>query len=121
MHPETALEQLTQARTLAADLLVQFTKAGDAANRSVMADTDDASVAFAREAEQATQAVQKDSEALKPMLMDLRYSNETRLLDEFDGRFAEYREARPEHPGVGSREHQPEGAEAFLRSGSGGG
>ena len=56
-----------------------------------MADTDETSVAFAREAEQATQAVEKDSAALRPLLTALEYSNELRLLDEFDQRFAEYR------------------------------
>jgi hypothetical protein len=89
--PETALERLVESRRLAADLLVQLTKAADASNRAVMADTDDASVAFAREAEQATQAVQQDSESLGPILRSLDYSNETRLLEEFNGRFAEYR------------------------------
>lgn len=88
--PLTVLERLSEARRLAADLLVQFTKAADAANRAVMADTDEASVAFARESEQATQAVQKDVDALGPILLDLGYSNETRLLEEFRSRFAEY-------------------------------
>ena len=86
-----ALEQLSQARHLAADLHVQFTKAADASNRAVMADTDEASVAFAREAGQAKEAAQKDSAALKPLLQTLGYSDETRLLEEFDQRFATYR------------------------------
>jgi hypothetical protein len=89
--PETALERLVEANRLAADLLVQFTKAGDAANRAVMADTDEASVVFAREAEQATQTVQRDTDALGPILLGLGYSNETHLLEEFGSRFAEYR------------------------------
>jgi hypothetical protein len=89
--PEAALARLAEAQKLAADLLIQFTKAGDAANRAVMADTDEASVAFAREAEQATQTVQKDTGALAPILVGLGYSNETRLLEEFDSRFAQYR------------------------------
>ena len=76
---------------MSADLLVQFTKAADAANRAVMADTDEASVAFAREAERAKEAVQKDTDALGPMLQSLGYSEETRLLEEFARRFAEYR------------------------------
>jgi len=38
------------------EMLVDFTKAADAANRAVMAETDQASVAFAKEAEQATEA-----------------------------------------------------------------
>jgi hypothetical protein len=86
-----ALERLSEARRLAADLLVQFTKAADAANRAVMADTDEASVAFAREAEEAKQAVQRDTDALGPMLQGLGFADEARLLQEFVGRFAEYR------------------------------
>jgi hypothetical protein len=88
---EPALQRLQEARRLTAELLVQFTKAADATNRVVMVDTDEASGAFAREAEQATQAVQRNSDALKPLLVGLGYSKESQLLEEFDGRFAEYR------------------------------
>jgi len=88
---DTRLERQLDATKLAADVLVQFTKAGDAANRAVMAETDETSVAFAREAEQSTQAVVKDSAALRPLLTALQYSNELSLLDEFDMRFAAYR------------------------------
>ena len=84
------LQQLSQARDLSADLLVQFTKAADAANRAVMADTDEASIAFAREAEQAKEKVQLDIDALKPLLERLKYSEESRLLQEFVNRFTEY-------------------------------
>jgi hypothetical protein len=86
------LQQLSQARDLSADLLIQFTKAADAANRAVMADTDEASIAFAREAEQAKDKVQIDIDALKPLLERLKYSDEGRLLQEFVNRFTEYRE-----------------------------
>jgi hypothetical protein len=89
--PETALERLIESRRLAADLLIQFTKAADASNRAVMADTDEASKAFAHEAEQATQAVDKDASTLAPILSGLGYADETRLLEEFKSRFAEYR------------------------------
>jgi hypothetical protein len=89
--PETALERLVEARRMAAELRVQFTKAADAANRAVIADTDEASTAFASEAGQATQAVQAESDALAPILMFLGYSAEARLLEEFDAAFAEYR------------------------------
>src|SRR5262245_11664034 len=88
---ETSIQRLVDANKLAADLLVQFSKAGDAANRAVMADTDETSVVFAGEAEQATQAVEKDTAALRSLLTSLQYSKELRLLDEFDKRFAEYR------------------------------
>ena len=43
----SALERVSEAQHLSADLLIQFTKAADAANRAVMADTDEASVEFA--------------------------------------------------------------------------
>lgn len=85
-----ALEQESRARSLSADLLVQFTQAADAANRAVMADTDELSVTFAREAEHAKQAVQKDVDALSPILQGLKYADETRLLQEFVTRFGEY-------------------------------
>ncbi len=87
-----ALERLSQARDLSADLLVQFTKATDASNRAVMADTDDASIASAHEAEQAKQAVHRDVDALGPMLQGLNYADETRVLQAFAARFAEYDE-----------------------------
>jgi hypothetical protein len=86
-----ALEQLSEARRLAAELLVQFTKAADAANRAVMADTDEASVAFAHEAEQTQVAVQRDIDTLGPLLQGLRYSDETHLLQAFVSQFTEYR------------------------------
>ena len=88
----SALERVSQARHLSADLLVQFTKAADAANRAVMADTDEASIAFAREAKQAKEKVQTDIDALKPLLEELNYSNEGRLLQDFVNRFTEYSE-----------------------------
>ena len=91
VNVNAVLERRFEARQLAADLLVQFTKGADAANRAVMADTDEKSVAFAREAEQATQAVQKDIDALGPILQELGYADETRLLEAFVSRFAEYR------------------------------
>ena len=86
------LEQLSQARQISAELVVQFTKASDAANKAVMADTDEASVAFAREAEQAKQAVQTNIDILRPILESLDYSDESRLLQQFVTRFAEYRD-----------------------------
>lgn len=85
-----ALGQLSEARSLSADLLVQFTTATDAANRAVMADTDELSVTFAGEAEQAKQRVQHDVDALQPLLQNLKYADETRLLQTFVTRFAEY-------------------------------
>jgi hypothetical protein len=74
--PQTVLEQLTEARRVAADLSLQFAKLADAGNRAVMADTDEASVAFAKEAEQATAAVDRDREVLASLLTSLGYKPE---------------------------------------------
>jgi hypothetical protein len=85
-----ALEELAKARGLAADLEVRFTKAADASNRAVMADTDAASVEFAREAETAKQNVQKDIETLRPLLGELKFTDESQLLQQFVDRYAKY-------------------------------
>jgi negative regulator of replication initiation len=85
------LEKVSEARQLEADLSVQFTRASDATNRSVMADTDETSVAFAKESREAAEAVQKDVESLRSLLESLGFSEETRLLNQFASRFADYR------------------------------
>ena len=85
-----ALAQLSEARHLASALHVEFTRAADASNRAVMAETDALSVTFAHEADQAKQAVRKDIDALKPLLQEPRYADQARLLQEFVARFAEY-------------------------------
>jgi hypothetical protein len=85
------LAQQVEARRLASNLRVQFSKAAEASNRAVMADTDEASSAAAREAAQASQAVERDVEALQRILQALPYRDEIRLLDTFKARFAEYR------------------------------
>jgi hypothetical protein len=84
------LQQQVQARQLAADLHVQFTKAADAANRAVMADTDQTSKAAASEAESAARLVQTDVDKLQPIIDSLGYADEKRQLAEFKTRFAEY-------------------------------
>jgi len=90
VNVNTALAQLSQAQHLAGDLLAEFTRAADAANRAVMSESDAQSVTYAHEAEAAKQTVRKDIDALKPLLQDARYANEARLLQEFVTRFAEY-------------------------------
>ena len=89
-NAQMVLTQQVEARRVASDLQVQFTKAADAANRSVMSDTDDAATAAAREAEEATQAVLRDVGQLESILKSMGYSEELRFLDTFKGRFAEY-------------------------------
>jgi hypothetical protein len=85
------LTQLVEARRVAANVHVQFTKAADAANRAVMADSDETSAAAAREARDATEAVEGDLRALRPLLDSLGYGDELRFLGMFEERFAEYR------------------------------
>jgi hypothetical protein len=88
----SSLERLMEAQRLSSDLLVRFATATDAANRAVMAGNDEMAAEFAREAEQATEKVQRDADALKPLLAALGYTDESRLLEEFIGQFSEYRE-----------------------------
>jgi hypothetical protein len=87
----TVLTQLLEARRLAADLHVQFSKAADAANRAVMSDTEVASAAAADEAKRARQLVEQDIEALRPLLESLRYGPEREALSNFTSRFTAYR------------------------------
>jgi hypothetical protein len=85
-----ALEHLSQARHLSADLRVQFTKASNATDRAVMADTDAVSVAYTKEAGAATDALHSDLASLRPLLAALRYADETALLSQFETRLADY-------------------------------
>ena len=82
--------RLLEARRIAAELRVAFGQAANASNRAVMADTDEASVAFAADAEQAKKTVRSDVDAIRPLLRDLGYDDESRALDDFEKRFAEY-------------------------------
>jgi hypothetical protein len=84
------LTQQVEARRLASEVQLQFTKAADAGNRSVMADSDDDAMAAAREAEQATHAVLDGSERLEGILKSMGYSEELQFLGTFRDRFAEY-------------------------------
>jgi len=90
-EPQTILTRLDDARTLAADLRVQFNKGSDASNRAVMADTDEASIAFAKESEQATRGVEGDMATLAPLLATLGFAGEIRIFGEFQTHLAEYR------------------------------
>jgi hypothetical protein len=93
-YPERAtfFTQLDDSRRLAADLRLQFNRAADASNRAVMADTDEASIAFSGEAEQVLQLVEKDVVELTPLLQRLGFSNEIQALEAFGKHFVEYRE-----------------------------
>lgn len=85
-----ALLRVIDARHLASDALVQFEKASDATNRSVMAQTDAESAQLAAEAKEARGKLQSDVDALRPLLQSLQFTNETARLTEFERSFAEY-------------------------------
>ena len=89
--PPPILTQLMDARRLASELHVEFTKAAEAANRAVMTDTDEASAAAAEEAKRARQIVERDIEALRGVLQSLRYREDLQQLETFAQRFEEYR------------------------------
>src|SRR5262245_3974421 len=89
--PKLLLRQQVEARRLASDIRVQLNKAADASNQTVMTVTDEASSAAAREAEQATQAVDRDVQALQPILEALAYRDEIQHLSTFKTCFAGYR------------------------------
>ncbi|RPH58692.1 MAG: hypothetical protein EHM89_11950 [Acidobacteria bacterium] len=91
VHTQPVLTQLLEARRLASDLRVEFTKASEAANRAVMAETDEASTGAAMEARRAREVVERDVEALQPILQSLGYRDDVRYLDGFKARFDEYR------------------------------
>ena len=91
VNPLTALPKLFEARRLASELHVSFTRAADASNRAVMADTDEASIAAKDEATAARQAVDHDLETLQPILTELGYADELRELAAFKTRYEEYR------------------------------
>lgn len=90
-RPDAGFENLADARHLSADLLVHFTQASEATSRAVMADTDERAVQCAREAAAARLAADSDARTLARVLESLSYSEESRSLQEFDKRFAEYR------------------------------
>lgn len=80
-----------EANRLATGLQVHFTKASDASNRVVMADTDEAVGQAAAEAKQETDTVARDMERLSVLLKALHASDELELLAQFRDAFAKYR------------------------------
>ena len=89
--PDPAFTQLAEARSLADDLRVQLAKAADASDRAVMAETDEESVTFARQADQTAATIEARSATLFARLQSLAYAPELRALQDFTERFAAYR------------------------------
>jgi hypothetical protein len=85
------LTRLVEARDRAAELHVQFTKAVDASDRAVMADTDEGALAAANESRQATEAAQGELDRLRALVESLGYSDEQGILAALRLRLDEYR------------------------------
>jgi hypothetical protein len=85
------LNQQAEAHKVVSRLHVEFTRAADASNRAVMADTDGASHDAARAAEQASQQIERDVETLRGLLAGQSDHDEIALLDRFKTLFAQYR------------------------------
>lgn len=91
INREPSFVQLGEARRLVAEMRLDFTKASDASDRAVMAETDEESGTFARQAEAATEAVSKETSALAQRLSGLAHAGNAELLARFQERFARYR------------------------------
>jgi hypothetical protein len=85
------LTRLLEARRLASELHVAFTKASEASSRAVMASSDEASTAAAAEAKRARQEAERSLAALQPALDTLGYQTDLGHLTAFKGSFDEYR------------------------------
>ena len=89
---ETALAKREAARSLAAALRIDLHRSAEAAQSAVMADDDESAAAAVHEAEEATAAIERNLEALGPILAGLRFADEERLLQEFSQCLAKSRE-----------------------------
>lgn len=89
---DPAFVQLREARRLASEIRIHFTRASEASDRAVMADTDDESIKFARDAEAATLAVGTTMAALAQRIAGLGDQTNVDLLGRFQERFVRYRE-----------------------------
>lgn len=89
--PTAVTSQLREARRLASSLRLLVNKAADSEKSSVMAETDEASQAFAEDTAEKTRMASEQSAALRSLLDQLGYSSELRLLSEFDDAFSQSR------------------------------
>ena len=89
--PTTVMTRLEESRRVVATLRLDFQQMADASNRAVMANSEEASAAAARESQAATSAVEKDAAKLAELLQGLNYANETSVLSEFKARLSEYK------------------------------
>jgi hypothetical protein len=85
------MTEQAEARRLAGELQLSFANANEAANRAVLADTDEASIAAAKESEADSSAAQRALDQLEPHLRSLGYQDEITSLQRFKAKFDECR------------------------------
>lgn len=86
-----ALTQQLEARRLASEMHVEFTKASDAAGLAVMADNEQMSSAAANDARRSREIVERNMQALRPVLQSLGYTEDLHHLEQVKSLFDEYR------------------------------
>ena len=89
---DVALTQQIEAQRLAADMRVQLHRSAEAVQQAVMADTDEASADFAREAREAADALESDRRALDAVLAKIGSAPEKQLAQDFGAALAKLRE-----------------------------
>ena len=88
--PQPVLLRLMEARRLAAELQSDFTRANEASERAVLADTDDVSASAARDAAALTASAATRLGELESVVKGLGYSTELERIAAFKGRFDEF-------------------------------
>ena len=87
----TLLTQLLEARRLASELQLEFSKSAEAANRAVMAETDEGSAAAVEESRRSRKVVEQNVDALQAILQSQGYREDMRFLEGFKTCFEESR------------------------------
>src|SRR5688572_16903 len=80
---DVALTQQIEAQQLAGDMRVQLHRSAEAGQRAIMADTDEASADFVREAREAADALEADRRAIEPILAEIGTDDEQQRIREF--------------------------------------
>ena len=91
-EPRTAIEQLLESRRLAAELLLQLAKTDRGRQSRGHGRHRRGGHGGRRAMSSGDAAVQRDAAALAALLTRLQYTSESAMLDEFQKRFAEFRD-----------------------------
>jgi len=89
---DVALTRQIEAQKLAADMRIQLHRSAEAVQRAIMADTDEASSDFVREAEAATAVFETDRGAIELIVADIGSGEEKRLVQELRSAFQKLRD-----------------------------